>query len=90
MYDEILSTVDLVNEVAASLANWWRLDTEAHTDLLWDAYTALEYLYPKEADVEINQCDGCRRGLPLDGNGIHWGTGYDMIGCTASKYKRRL
>lgn len=33
-----------------------------------------------------NQCDGCRRGLPLDEHGIHWGKGYDMIGCTAERY----
>ena len=34
-----------------------------------------------------NQCDGCRRGLPLkDGN--HYGPDgdYDMIGCTANQY----
>jgi hypothetical protein len=35
---------------------------------------------------ELNQCDGCRRGLPLNENGIHRGEGYDMIGCTADKY----
>jgi len=36
----------------------------------------------------INQCDGCRRGLPIDENGIHYGEDFDMIGCTANKYKR--
>lgn len=36
----------------------------------------------------INQCDGCRRGLPLI-DGIHKGKGWDMIGCTANLYKRR-
>ncbi len=35
---------------------------------------------------DMNQCDGCRRGLPLDEHGIHCGEGYDMIGCTANKY----
>jgi len=33
-----------------------------------------------------NQCDGCRRGLPLH-DGIHRGDGYDMIACTASRYE---
>lgn len=33
----------------------------------------------------INQCDGCRRGLPLRG-GIHRGEGYDLIACTADRY----
>jgi hypothetical protein len=32
-----------------------------------------------------NQCDGCRRGLPLV-DGTHKGEGYDMIGCTAHLY----
>lgn len=44
------STEDLVNDVAASLADWWRTNTEVRTtELLWDAYDALEYLYPDEA-----------------------------------------
>ena len=34
----------------------------------------------------MNQCDGCNRGLPLV-NGIHRGEGYDLIGCTADRYK---
>jgi hypothetical protein len=34
----------------------------------------------------MNQCDGCRRELPLEGD-IHVGEGYDMIACTASRYK---
>jgi len=33
----------------------------------------------------MNQCDGCRRGLPVV-DGVHQGTGYDMIGCTAKLY----
>lgn len=32
-----------------------------------------------------NQCDGCRRGLPLK-DGIHRGGGFDMIACTAERY----
>lgn len=34
----------------------------------------------------MNQCDGCRRGLPLE-NGIHRGEGYDLIGCTRELYR---
>lgn len=36
---------------------------------------------------EINQCDGCRRGLPVSERGIHRGPGsWDLIGCTAARY----
>lgn len=34
----------------------------------------------------MNQCDGCRRKLPLV-HGTHYGEGYDMIGCTAGRYE---
>jgi hypothetical protein len=34
----------------------------------------------------LNQCDGCRRGLPLR-DGTHYGEGYDAIGCTAHLYR---
>jgi hypothetical protein len=34
----------------------------------------------------MNQCDGCRRGLPKK-MGIHRGIGWDAIGCTAHLYK---
>lgn len=41
----------------------------------------------------INQCDGCQRGLPLVdskfGGKIHKGKGYDMIVCTADRYKEK-
>lgn len=34
-----------------------------------------------------NQCDGCRRGLPIDANGNHQGpTPYDLQGCTKHRY----
>lgn len=33
----------------------------------------------------MNQCDGCRRGLPLH-NGIHQGGEGDLIGCTKYLY----
>ena len=82
------STETLVDAVAASLADWWRQRAKTNTELFWDAYNALEYLFPDEAD--INQCDGCRRGLPIDDEGVHFGAGFDMIGCTADRYKRRV
>jgi hypothetical protein len=46
---------------------------------------------PSNADNErngINQCDGCRRGLPLDERGNHYNPdgSYDLIGCTADRY----
>ena len=44
------TTEDLVNEIARSLAVWWHTRAETDTELLWDAYEALEYLYPDEAD----------------------------------------
>lgn len=34
---------------------------------------------------EINQCDGCRRNLPIV-DGLHKGEGYDMIACTKERY----
>jgi hypothetical protein len=35
----------------------------------------------------MNQCDGCRRGLPKSDNGIHHGpTPWDIICCTADRY----
>ena len=34
---------------------------------------------------KVNQCDGCRRGLPIV-DGLHKGEGYDMIACTKERY----
>lgn len=35
----------------------------------------------------INQCDGCRRKMPIK-NGIHYGDGdYDLIACTKERYQ---
>jgi hypothetical protein len=45
--DPELTTKDLVDLVAASLANWWRYKAGDKAGLLWDAYEALEYLYPE-------------------------------------------
>lgn len=36
---------------------------------------------------QINQCDGCRRGLPVNDHGIHRAAGYDLIACTAHLYQ---
>lgn len=36
---------------------------------------------------EINQCDGCKRGLPKSDSGIHHGPKpWDVIMCTADRY----
>lgn len=36
---------------------------------------------------ETNQCDGCRRKLPVDEHGLHRGpTTWDVIACTADRY----
>lgn len=38
----------------------------------------------------MNQCDGCRRGLPKDENGLHYNPdgSYDMICCTKELYEK--
>ena len=41
---------------------------------------------PKSAPP-LNQCDGCRRGMPLK-DGLHRAPGYDFIGCTAERYTK--
>jgi hypothetical protein len=40
--------------------------------------------------AELNQCDGCARGMPLNDRGIHYNpkAAYDAIGCTAHLYKQ--
>lgn len=51
------------------------------------AIARADYL-AKRKGATVNQCDGCRRGLPIR-NGIHWNDGkYDHIGCTAHLYPR--
>lgn len=49
-----LTTQDLVNAVASSLASWWKHTEvspgemwETHVALLWEGYEALDYLYPE-------------------------------------------
>lgn len=37
----------------------------------------------------MNQCDGCRRGLPIK-DGIHSGGGYDKICCTKNRYEETI
>lgn len=35
----------------------------------------------------MNQCDGCKAGVPVDARGIHWMKGeHDPLGCTAHLY----
>lgn len=40
-------------------------------------------------DKRENQCDGCRRGLPINEHGHHYNPdgSYDYIGCTKHLYK---
>lgn len=56
------------------------------------SFTANKYLAmlaaaPEPPAQQINQCDGCRRGLPVNERGIHRGEGYDLIACTAHLYQ---
>lgn len=44
-------------------------------------------VFDTEFEEFVNQCDGCRRGLPLDDDGVHRGRGFDMIGCTRERYR---
>lgn len=40
-------------------------------------------------ETTINQCDGCRRGLPVNAHNIHEGEGFwagDMQACTKDRY----
>ena len=52
--------------------------------MAWEAIESLVYMYG-DGDKEINQCDGCRRNLPVV-DGIHQGQGYDLIACTKVRY----
>ena len=54
--------------------------------MMWEASESLVYMYgDKPKPKEVNQCDGCRRGLPIV-DGLHKGPGYDMIACTKERY----
>lgn len=35
----------------------------------------------------MNQCDGCRRNLPVNSGGIHVGQGWDFMACTKHIYQ---
>jgi len=54
--------------------------------LIEQSFADLEAVRTWIALQAVNQCDGCRRGLPLDDDGIHRGRGYDMIACTRHRY----
>lgn len=49
----------------------------------------LEAKYPGAAMYRpINQCDGCRRGLPVTSLGLHHGSSqWDVMACTANRYQ---
>lgn len=40
-------------------------------------------------DDKTNQCDGCRRGLPINDKGVHYNPdgSYDHIVCTKDRYQ---
>ncbi len=44
---------------------------------------------PRET-TPINQCDGCRRGVPVNKNGHHEINDYpgEVMACTADRYRR--
>ena len=57
----------------------------------WGIVNAIRALATQAPGREMNQCDGCRRGLPLrEGSPapVHYNpdAAYDIIGCTASYY----
>lgn len=57
---------------------WWRRELMERAGLARSHVAALP---------TPNQCDGCRRGLPVRG-GVHYNPhgSHDMIGCTAGRY----
>ena len=51
-----------------------------------DAMQMIEITTRYDTQSPINQCDGCRRGLPLK-NGLHIGDGFnDSLCCTKHLY----
>lgn len=55
-----------------------------------DSYVALPQIVKASVVVALNelsnQCDGCRRGLPVV-DGIHRGEPYDLQSCTKHRYR---
>jgi hypothetical protein len=41
-----------------------------------------------ENPAEINQCDGCRRGLPIRRDNNHYDGDMPYMGCTRDRYQR--
>jgi hypothetical protein len=50
----------------------------------------LSEVHKRPIGKPINQCDGCRRGIPVNEEGMHVGEGGfwggDVQGCTANRY----
>jgi len=84
--DEIRAALEA--QPAAAPVAWLDSSGEPHRrreDI--DADKFAEPLY-RAHPAPLNQCDGCRRGLPKRGN-IHYSPGghsNDLIGCTADRY----
>lgn len=54
------------------------------------SHTLGRYVCDCEGWAPINQCDGCRRGLPKSDSGIHRGSEpWDVIRCTAHLYDQQ-
>ena len=66
-------------------AMWRQMDNAQRDTLLDEWRCVIECALSAAPAVPVNQCDGCRRGLPLV-EGIHKGEGYDFIACTADRY----
>lgn len=60
---------------------------EAAPRLPGSDWARLLLVAPEPPAQQINQCDGCRRGLPVNDHGIHRAAGYDFIACTAHLYQ---
>jgi hypothetical protein len=44
---------------------------------------------PENVDEkQVNQCDGCQRGLPKDTRGLHMDGSTFGLGCTANRYTK--
>ncbi len=68
----------------------WRSGVDECSSGPWVKYDDVKHLLPDETAAPINQCDGCRRGVPVNERGLHVGPGGfwsgDVQGCTAHLY----
>ena len=71
---------------------WWydyRVKNQIGESTVKKEIALAAWLAALDNGKSINQCDGCRRHLPIK-NGIHYGDeGYTpVMGCTADRYKK--